>query len=152
MPQKHSAGFCHFFGERMGEAKRWGRSCALACVIIRAETIECTQNAEREISRPANSDCKYGIPYMPVLLCLLCVKTKTVQSVHNEICQTMCLDFGVQLGRLCIISIFYENVNGIRSHLSLSIVGLFTMWHFLDHIRTKETREDWSATMLHLAE
>lgn len=38
------------FGERMrvkGEAGRRGRNCALACVIIRAETIECTQNAER---------------------------------------------------------------------------------------------------------
>lgn len=28
-------------GREMG-----GRNCALACVIIRAETIECTQNAE----------------------------------------------------------------------------------------------------------
>lgn len=46
-------GIVPLFGEKMranGEAERWGVGlgghCALACVIIRAETIECTQNAE----------------------------------------------------------------------------------------------------------
>lgn len=144
---KAQRGISPFFGagERVRVKRvrqRWGRSCALACVIIRAETIECTQNAEWEISRAANSDCKYGIPLTACFTAsVMCKKNKiSLCSVQNEICKTTFLKFRVRLGRFCFISIFYENVDGMRPHLALSIVGLETMWLFLDHTRTKETR------------
>lgn len=64
------------------EAETWGvgvgvgGGCVLACVIIRAETIECTQNAECKILREANSGCKYSIPRLLVSLHLLCLNNK----------------------------------------------------------------------------
>lgn len=143
-----------------GEAERWGGNCTLACVIIRAETIECTQNAEWEIARAANSDCKYGIPWRPVSLRLLCVKIKifafdsvSIPFLSTVKCFKLCSWNSARLLFYYIRVLWKCEWNRLchiagRNYLALSIVGLNATWLFLDHTRTKETHEDGSATLL----
>lgn len=110
-------GILPFFKKKMrvkGEAEGWWENCALACVIIRAETIERTQNAEWEISRAANYG-KYGIPWLPVSLRLLCVEKQQSPPVLSTVerVKLCCPKFSLQLKCFCITSIFWENVNGM---------------------------------------
>lgn len=63
-----------------------GGGRVLACVIIRAETMECTQNAECEISRAANSGCKYSISWLLVWLHLLSQNNQmTTEAPHISV-------------------------------------------------------------------
>lgn len=107
-------------------------------VIIRAETIECTQNAEGVIKGSRlRLQVQHSLTARLFYCLLLCVKETAMALPPSP--SKMCF---------CIMFMFGENVNrnvlcpvAGYSYLTLSIVGLKSTRVFLDHTRTKETHE-----------